>query len=256
MPLLSEQLGGTGIYESLRALNDDPRGALEASDFRDLMESLGVTDAAHLLHELEGLGLLTRVGTTVELSAKGTRTTLLLRALNGDDLSSALRRLRELDSSLVNYSLVREGMTTGFFKSLVHQPNVGRLYICSPWINLTTTEERYLKTAILSRRRRRREPDIQVITRPDDGRGTRSENLAPFLDLGASVFLHEKLHAKLYIREPDFAGGYVMAVVGSQNLTRSKYLELGIRIESDTVIIGNLISYFYDITYHSHELAN
>ena len=95
-----------------------------------------------------------------------------------------------------------------------------------------------------------------MITRPDDGRGTRSENLAPFLDLGASVFLHEKLHAKLYIREPDFAGGYVMAVVGSQNLTRSKYLELGIRIESDTVIIGNLISYFYDITYHSHELAN
>ena len=116
MPLLSEQLGGTGIYESLRALNDDPRGALEASDFRDLMESLGVTDATHLLHELEGLGLLTRVGTTVELSARGTRTTLLLRALNGDDLSSALRRLRELDSSLVNYSLVREGMTTGILQ--------------------------------------------------------------------------------------------------------------------------------------------
>ena len=256
MPLLSEQLGSTGVYESLRALNEDPRGALESIEYRALMESLGVTDAAHLLHELEGLGLLTRVGTSVGLSAKGTKTTLLLQALNGDDLSSALRRLKELDGSLVNYSLVREGMTTGFFKSLVNQPNVGRLYICSPWINLTSIEERYLKTAILSRRRRRRDPEIQVITRPDDGRGTRADNLAPFLDLGASVFLHKKLHAKLYIREPDSAGGYIMAVVGSQNLTRSKYLELGIRIESDSVIIGKLISYFYNISYHSQELTN
>ena len=256
MPLLSEQLGSTGIYESLRALNEDPREMLEVGDYCALMESLGVTDATHLLHELEGLGLLTRVGTTVGLSAKGTKTTLLLRALNGDDLSRVLRRLKELDSSLVNYSLVREGMTTGFFKSLVSQPNVGRLYICSPWINLTTIEERYLKTAILSRRRRRRNPEIQVITRPDDGRGTRAKNLEPFLGLGASVFLHQKLHAKLYIREPDFAGGYVMAVVGSQNLTRSKYLELGIRIESDSVIIGKLISYFYNISAHSQELAN
>ena len=252
---LSEELGELGIYESLVALDDDPRGAIDATDYCNTLETLGISDTGPLLRQLEDLGLLTRIGTTVGLSTKGVRTTLLLRALNGEDLQAVFRRMRYTDGTLANYSLVREGMTTGFFKSLARRPDIGALYICSPWINLTKRERQYLTTGILGRRRRGRDPEIFVITRPDDGYGTRTENLAPFLELGATVFVHEKLHSKLYIREPGYAGGYVMAILGSQNLTRSKFIELGIKIESDSVITRQLIAHFLDISHYSQELS-
>ena len=255
MPWLSEQLGGPGLYESLVALDDDPRGAIDVSDYCTMMETRGISDASPLVRELEGLGLLTRIGTTVGLSTRGAKTTLLLRALNGDDLQNVFRRIRRMDSTFANYSLVREGMTTGFFKSIAHKPDVGALYICSPWINMTELEQRYLTTGIIGQKRRGGDPDILVITRPDDGYGTRTENLGPFIELGATVFLQQKLHSKLYIREPGLRGGYILAIVGSQNLTRSKYIELGIRIEADSVIIRRLIAYFLDISHHSQELT-
>ena len=45
-----------------------------------------------------------------------------------------------------------------------------------------------------------------------------------------------------------------MAIVGSQNLTKSNYLELGIRINSDNQVIDHLIAYFWEITNYSHEV--
>ena len=255
MPWLSEQLGEPGLYESLAALDDDPRGAIEVADYCTMMETLGIPNAPPLVRELEGLGLLTRIGTTVGLSTSGAKTTLLLRALNGDDLQNVFRRIRRMDSALANYSLVREGMTTGFFKSLARQPDIGALYICSPWINMTELEQRYLTTGVIGQQRRGGDLDILVITRPDDGYGTRTENLKPFIDLGATVFVQQKLHSKLYIREPGLRGGYISAIVGSENLTRSKYIEVGIRIEADSVIIRKLIAYFFDISHHSQEIT-
>jgi hypothetical protein len=50
------------------------------------------------------------------------------------------------------------------------------------------------------------------------------------------------------------SGGYSMAILGSQNLTRSNYLELGIRINSDSQIINKLIAYFWELSYTCVEL--
>lgn len=250
----SEQLAAPGLYTSLVTLDADPRGWVDQDELAQQVTSAGVHDPLPTLREMEGLGLLNRSGATVGLSTLGVKTTLLLRALNGGDIQKAFHRLQQLDGSLTRYSLVREGMTTGFFKSLVANPDIGKLYVCSPWINLSRDESRYLATAILRRRRKGEVPDVLVITRPDDGYGTRTENLKPFIDIGAQVFLHSKLHAKLYVREPGSEGGYTLAVIGSQNLTRSKYLELGIRIEADSILITKLIRYFFRISHQSDEL--
>lgn len=59
--------------------------------------------------------------------------------------------------------------------------------------------------------------------------------------------LHEKLHTKLYIRDPGTAGGFSQAIFGSENLTSKRNIELGIRITNDTVIINKLITYFFDL---------
>jgi hypothetical protein len=45
-----------------------------------------------------------------------------------------------------------------------------------------------------------------------------------------------------------------MAIVGSQNLTKSRYLELGVRINSDSQMIDRLIGYFLELTNHSREI--
>ena len=73
------------------------------------------------------------------------------------------------------------------------------------------------------------------------------------LDLGATIFLHRSLHSKLYIREPGANGGSLLAIVGSQNLTRSNYLELGIQILGDSTLVQNLVRYFFDVTNESVE---
>lgn len=252
---LNEQLGQPGLFDLLVALDDDERTRVPVEEALPLTESRGVVDPLYALHQLQGLGLISRVNDEVGLSTMGIKVTLLLRAINGEDIAQVFYKLRRLDTHLSNYSLVREGMTTGFFKSLALRPDLGSLYVCSPWINLTTTEVRYLRTSILRRQRYGGDPDIFVITRPDDGRGTRSENLNPFRALGATIFLNGKLHTKLYIREPGVSGGFMMAIVGSQNLTRSKFLELGIRIEADSVLIRQLIGYFFNISHYSTELT-
>lgn len=252
---LSEELGGAGVYETLKALEKDTRPELELSEVVELMADLGVEDPVPTIANLNGLGVLSSSAGGVGLTTSGLRAALLLQALNGGDISEVFRKLRNLDGSLANYTLLREGMTTGFFKSLAHNPDIGALYVCSPWINLTEHERRYLATAVLRRKRKGREPNIYVVTRPEEANGTRTTNLEPFADLGAKIFLHRKLHAKLYIREPDAAGGYTLAIVGSQNLTRSKFIELGIQIESDTTIINKLIRYFFNITHYSEEFS-
>ena len=44
-----------------------------------------------------------------------------------------------------------------------------------------------------------------------------------------------------------------MAIVGSQNLTRSNHLELGIRVNNDSRMIDELIRYFLELTSYSTE---
>lgn len=246
-----DTLARPGVFATLRTLDNAASGTLATDDCFNLLQEGGVSDPVSTVGELEGLGLIHARADSLSLSTNGLKTVLLLRALSGASLHEILPRLRALAGNRDNYTLVREGMTTGFFRSLATNPNVGRLYVCSPWIRLSTKEQRYLASNVLRNRRLSQPPRITVITRVGDKYGSRRESLDPFLDLGATVFSNHKLHAKVYIREPGMSGGYTMAIIGSQNLTRSKYLELGIRIEGDTVIIRKLVTYVLELTYES-----
>ncbi len=247
MPYLSEVVGVPGAFETLQLLAQSSETAFERETLSETMRTSGVEDADGAIADFVSSGILQGDGDQLRLTTLGIRSALLLEALNGGDLWELYRRLRTIDSGLRAYELVREGMTGAFLRNLNDRPGFGRLYFCSPWINLGHAEQSYLTHAV-HMASRRQEPEIVVMTRPEDGAGTPPASLAPFRALGASVFLHPRLHTKLYIREPDASGGYIMAIVGSQNLTRSRYLELGIRINNDSEIIQQLVRYFWELT--------
>jgi phosphatidylserine/phosphatidylglycerophosphate/cardiolipin synthase-like enzyme len=147
-------------------------------------------------------------------------------------------------------------MTKLFLRSINERPGFRRLYLCSPWISLDQRDVVMLAHAVLQVQEKRGErPEIVVIVRPEqDGPVRVPASVVPLRELGATIFLNSRLHTKLYIREPDSNGGYAMAIVGSQNLTKSSYIELGLRINSDSQMIYQLIAYFWEITYDSYEI--
>jgi hypothetical protein len=207
-----------------------------------------------LIEELVGSELLVRSGDRLALSPLGVRTALLLEALNSGNVAEVFERLSDYDSTLRMYELVREGMTDSFLNALLVRPGFKRLYLCSPWVSLTRRNLDCLMTAIIREERRGVEPEVLVITRPKQGTSdVPPDDVRKLRDLGVTIFLHPKLHTKLYIREPGPSGGDTMAIVGSQNLTQSRYLELGIRINSDTRLVNQLIAYFFDLTTSSIE---
>ncbi len=218
------------------------------------MAASGVDQPRHTFQDLISTGVLQILGLDFGLSTFGIRTFVLLEALNGGDLRSAYQRLSNLDSTLHSYELVAEGMTDAFLENLRARPGFLRIYLCSPWIGLTDRNRTLLVHALHSAESRGERPELLVITRPS-GDGGPPPGIAPLQELGATVFLNARLHTKLYIREPGKRGGYSMAVVGSQNLTRSHHLELGIRINSDSTMIRQLIAYFWSISNESVELG-
>jgi hypothetical protein len=247
---MHQKVAFLGAYEALLTL--DKLTAATAVPL-DVVESelLGI-EVPDTIHELSSAGLVRVAGENINLTTLGVRTVTLLEALNGGDLWSAYRRLARADPGLRRYELVRQGMTKVFLRSLIDRPGVGRLYICSPWISLDADEKRMLAQGV-SYAKPPLEPEILVITRPALSEPGLPPSAQVFLDLGGTVFLHPRLHTKLYIREPDISGGFSMAIIGSQNLTGSKYLELGIRINGDTELIGQLVRYFIDLTNVSKE---
>jgi hypothetical protein len=252
---LSEIVGVCGAYETLRSLETSSVTAYTVEQIEVLMEQCGVDEPQATLEDFVAANLLHREGDQFGLTTLGIRTCLLLEAVNGGDLKDVYRRLSRLDTSLRMYELIREGMTRSFLQNLCDRPGFGRLYFCSPWISLDRKQQDMLTHAIARvERRRGARPEILVITRPEEG----TDRIIPatlksFQDLDATIFLNKRLHTKLYIREPDTSGGYAMAIVGSQNLTKSSYLELGIRINSDGQMIDQLIAYFLELTNYSHE---
>jgi len=92
--------------------------------------------------------------------------------------------------------------------------------------------------------------EVVVIARYEKDREEKRwhwESLEWLRDHGAEVVLHRSVHTKLYIRQPGPAGGPLMAIIGSENLTGARNLELGLRINEDAALIGNLINYFYTV---------
>jgi len=256
LPYLSEIVGFPGAYDALRELESSPTTDLTAEDIKQIMRQCQVDDPIAAIGDFVCSNLLRQYGDNYCLTSLGIRTTLLLDALNGGDVRDTYRRLARLDSTLRTYELIREGMTKAFLSNLVRRPGFGRLYFCSPWISLDRKQEDMLSQAVSQMEQRRGvRPEILVITRPAHGTDTSApESLGPFQGLGAKLFLHKRLHTKLYIREPDSSGGYAMAIVGSQNLTKSRYIELGVRINSDSQMISQLIAYFWELSHHCYEL--
>jgi len=249
--LTSELLGQAGAYECLAELERRPF-ALTRADIVSVLEQRAGESADELLVDLNDAGIITRVGQEYGLSTLGVRAFLFLQAINGADLPEVLRRLRQFDPSLRQYDLLTEGMTGHFLKSLHARPDFRRVYICSPWINLRKKAFRRLMQALFEADRKSSRPaEILVITRPVEGDDARRvplrETLSRLAGLGADIVLHRRLHVKLYIREPGRKAGLAMAILGSENLTTQKWIELGIRITNDTEMIGNLIRYYFEL---------
>lgn len=243
------------VVKCLQHLADAAETALPRSELQDRVSELGIDKPAELVDLFLDTGLIVPYGERLGISAVGHRTNLLIRALEGADIEDTYRRLRQLSGHPEMYELVREGMTTLFIRSLIDRPGFRRLYVCSPWVNPSEKDAAVLKYAFLTALKRQEDPpELLVVTRPPELTPPGSEDgLKPFREVGAQIFLNSRLHSKLYIREPDRRGGLAMAIVGSQNLTRSTHLELGIRINGDTRLVDQLIRYFLEIASRSTE---
>lgn len=255
MRYLSEIISFPGAFDTLRELEASTLTTISDEALTSILEYNDVEDPPIAIQDLVAGNVLRRSGNEFSLTSAGIRSFLLLEAINGGDLRDTFRRLGHIDSSIRTYELIREGMTTSFLKNLVARPGFGRLYICSPWISLDTYQEQLLAQAVKHVVARRRwAPEILVLTRPEQGtKSGISDGANTILKLGATLYLNSRLHTKLYIREPDFSGGLFMAIVGSQNLTKSHYFELGIRINSDSQMINMLVAYFLEIANQSNE---
>lgn len=252
MSQLLPLLAAPGVDPALRELASSPDAGYHRIQLEDTLYAHGASAPDALLDRLINANLLQWIGDRLALSRNGRKTQLLVQALEGGDLADIYRRLQRIDGR-PSYELVREGMTEAFFAGLTRTAGrLGRLYLCSPWINASEPAIKHLQYAFLQRPTLPTPaPELLVVTRPPSN--DPNPSLAAFRGLGARIFYQPRLHSKLYIREPDQSGGTLLAVVGSQNLTRSRYLELGIRIAGDDQLVHQLIRYFMDLTSMSSE---
>ena len=253
MSELLSLLATPGVDPTLRHLAGAPDSAYPRIELEDVLYDHGAPAPDSLLDRLIRANLLQWIGNQIAISKNGRKIHLLMDAIEGADVRDVFRRLQRIDGGQ-SYELVREGMTEAFFASLTQASGrLGTLYVCSPWINASERAIRHMQYSFLRQSGRPSQPpELLLVTRPPNDQD-RPSSLAPFRDLGARIFFHRRLHSKLYIREPDQNGGTLMAVVGSQNLTRSRYLELGIRITGDDQLVRQLIRYFLELTNVSNE---
>lgn len=256
MSQLLSLLATPGVDLTLRHLTSAPDSAYPRTQLEDVLHDHGAPYPDSLIDRLIGANLLEWIGNRIAISRNGRKINLLMEAIAGGDVTDIFRRLQRIDGQR-SYELVREGMTEVFFASLSRgSDRLGTLYVCSPWINVSERAIRHLHYSCLrGSGHPMQQPELLVVTRPLQVQGSPS-SLAPFRDLGAKIFFHRRLHSKLYIREPDQSGGTLLAVVGSQNLTRSRYLELGIQVAGDDQLVRQLIRYFLELTNLSDEDTN
>ena len=181
------------------------------------------------------------------LTTKAHRTLLFSSGALGSSSASIFDELRTIETTLHRYELVREGMTSRFIRGLLAEPGFQRLYICSPWINLQNDDLGRLAMALdKAKRSLARPPEILVLAQTPKIPALK-KTLDVLRGFGADVIEKDRLHSKLYMREPGPSGGLSLAIVGSENLTRQKCIELGIEIRNDSHILSKLRSYFFDV---------
>jgi hypothetical protein len=251
--LLNEILGQPGIFNFLEEINGLQQ--IEFENFPDFLSRCGITSPSVVKDQLTQVGIIFEEGKMLYLSPKGHRTFLLLKALNRGDLKDLVHNLRKIDPTLFPYEIVTEGMTAAFIDGLASLPTFRRVLICSPWV--------YLKRKILQKfcyavyKAQEKNPtdkvDIIFIARPlekkDPNYGKFLECFQELIKVGVEIVVRERLHSKLYIRDPGSSGGFSEAIFGSENLTSKRNIELGMRITNDSIILNKLITYFFDL-YH------
>jgi hypothetical protein len=183
----------------------------------------------------------------IALTTKAHRTLLFSSGALGVSSASVFDELRTIETTLHRYELVREGMTSRFIRGLLREPGFQRLYICSPWINIQRDDLGRLAVALdQATRTLTRPPEILVLVQTPQ-----IPELKKSLDIlrgfGANIVEKNRLHSKLYMREPGPSGGLSLAIVGSENLTRQKWIELGVEIRNDSHILSKLRSYFFEV---------
>lgn len=249
--LPSEILGQPGVFPFLAELHSAQE--LLIDQVPDLMTDLGVAAPQSLLDKLKDISIVFEVTDKLYLSDNGHEKWLLLQAINGLDPRQAFHQLARIDPSLFPYEIVTEGMTAEFIDSLDSYPTFRRVLICSPWIYLKKKTLQKFSYAVYKAQKRTggQKVDIIVIAQPLKPRHPQYDDFKEVLinlrKLGAEIVVHEKLHSKLYIRDPGAAGGISQAIFGSENLTSKRNIELGIRITNDSIMINNLIRYFFDL---------
>lgn len=224
------------------------QGAIQEADaYRSLLRSCGCGEAEALFEELRAAGFFLNRPPGFALTSRAYRALLFASGALGTSSESVFNELRALEPSLHRYELVREGMTSRFIKGLLTEPGFQRLYICSPWINLLKEDLGRLAVALdKAQKSLARPPEILVLVKtPNMPEVKRTIELLN--SMGAEVVEKRNLHSKLYMREPGPSGGLSLAIVGSENLTRPKWIELGIEIRNDSYILSRLRSYFFDV---------
>lgn len=255
MSALLQTLAETGVDKTLDILMTSSEASFERNELENFFLDHGAHSPSELFDRLLHSNVFQAIGDRFGLSQNGRKLSLLVNAIDGADINDVFRRIRRIDGDDLTYQLVQHGMTSLFFDSLIEKPGFSSLYICSPWINPSEKDASKLKWAMMQQQKRKGiSPEIFVITRPieDQPKGT-EKGLEVFRQLNANIFYNKKIHSKLYIREPDSAGGILLAVVGSQNLTRSNYLELGIFIKGDDQVVNQLIAHFMELSNVSEE---
>jgi len=162
-----------------------------------------------------------------------------------------IEKIQQLYPELRRIAVIRDNLTGEFFKCLHSVRTAGRISICSPWINMNNDQFETL-AFLLQQSVLLEEPhSINVVMLPskpsERHHDTTQEMVRRFAELGITVLFSKGLHAKLYVRTPSSSNGSSFAVIGSQNLTRSTYTELGLLIKNERRLVEDLQAAFFEI---------
>jgi hypothetical protein len=186
----------------------------------------------------------------MQISTRGRACDCGVAVIEGSNVVDVIDRLREIDPMSNRISLVREGMTSMFIRLVQRLDSILRVMICSPWVSLGRDRLHAFASGIeRSRRQRGFMPEVTVVTRPTDDQpnGVANETLAYFRQMGAVVSYRPNLHSKLYIIESATKPPQRYAFVGSENFTKVRYQEVGIRVSNDNQVIDDLMRYFLSL---------
>jgi len=246
--LNSNVVGQAGVYQLLEDILN--RQEVPESDMPLLAADRGIASLEKLIEDLIQRMLIQKAGSYFYLTDQGRRVWHLMRGINGANIANVIHHLTLLDPHLRPYEIVREGMTSQFICGLLSQPDFKRILICSPWLHLRDKMLRKFYQAVYFAQEKG-EIEVVVISRPLDKRASGYQaffkTFSALEKIGAEIVTHDDLHAKIYIRDQGPAGGLRLAICGSENLTGSRNIELGVRITNDNVIINKLISHFFEI---------